>query len=359
MRVQVEKPYYLRHIGPGVKDQHELIMRVLEVREPFGIESLAWATRPDPSPGPRDVVIRLGALSLNYRDRLVIDGVGRWRAAGPRIPVSDGVGVVVAAGRAVTRFAVGDRIAPVFYPKWIDGPPAAEKMEGALGGAAADGLYAEYAVVEETAAVRVPDHLSDQEAATLPCAGVTAWNGIAEGHPPRDGETVVILGTGGVALFALQFAKLFGARAIITSSSDAKLTRARELGADAGINYRTTPDWPRAVRELTDGRGADLVADTAGTLPEAIDAVRVGGTVAFIGLLRMRADVDLVRLMGSSATIRAIDVGSRAMFESMNRAIERAKLRPVIDRTFAFGEARDAFRYLAEGGHFGKVCAGV
>jgi NADPH:quinone reductase-like Zn-dependent oxidoreductase len=335
-------------------------MRVLEVREPFGVGSIAFATRPDPAPGPRDVVVQLRALSLNYRDRLVVDGVGRWRPPGPRIPVSDGAGVVVATGGAVTRFATGDRVAPIFYPRWTDGRPAPEKMEVSLGGAAADGLYAEYAAVDESAAVAVPAHLGDEEAATLPCAALTAWNAVAEGAPPREGDTVAVLGTGGVALFALQFAKLFGARAIVTSSSDAKLARARELGADAGINYRTTPDWARALRELTDGRGADLVVDTAGELALAIDAVRVGGTVAFVGLLRgTRADVDLVKLMGSSAIIRAIDVGSRAMFESMNRAIEAAALRPVIDRTFAFDDAHEAFRYLGSGAHFGKVCVRV
>jgi NADPH:quinone reductase-like Zn-dependent oxidoreductase len=332
-------------------------MRVLEVREPFGVGALAFTTRPEPVAGPHDIIVRLGALSLNYRDRLVLDGIGRWRAAEPRIPVSDGAGVVVATGSAVSRFKEGDRVAPIFYPRWIGGPPENEKMEGALGGVAADGLYAEHVVVDEAAAVRVPSHLTDEEAATLPCAAVTAWNAIAGSGSPDAGETVVVLGTGGVALFALQFAKLFGARAIVTSSSDAKLARARELGADAGINYRTTPDWPRALRSLTDGKGADLVVDTAGSLAESIEAVCVGGRIAFVGLVRgTHSDVDLVKLMGSSATIRAIDVGSRAMFESMNSSVESARLRPVIDRTFAFDEAPDAFRYLAAGAHFGKVC---
>jgi NADPH:quinone reductase-like Zn-dependent oxidoreductase len=331
-------------------------MRVLEAREPFGVDSLAFATRPDPFPGPRDLVLRMKALSLNYRDRLVTDGIGRWRPLAPRIPLSDGLGIVVDTGAAVTRFRSGDRVAPIFYPKWTDGEPSPERMQVALGGAMTDGVYAEYVVVDERAAVAVPAHLSDAEAATLPCAAVTAWNAVAEGPPLGESDTVVVLGTGGVALFALQFAKLFGARVVITSSSDAKLARARELGADDGINYRTTPNWPRAVRELTDGRGPDLVVDTAGELPQSIEAVRVAGRIAFVGVLRTRADVDLVKLMGSSATIRAIDVGSRAMFESMNRAIALSKLRPVIDRTFGFDEARDAVRYLSEGGHFGKVC---
>ena len=335
-------------------------MRVLEAREPFGIDSLTFTTRADPTPGPRDIVVQMKALSLNYRDHLVVDAVGRWRPRGPRIPVSDGAGVVVARGPDVTRVREGDRVAPIFYPMWIDGPPAAEKMDVSLGGAMFDGLYAEYAVMDEAAVAHVPSHLTDEEAATLPCAAVTAWNAIAEGTPLRQNDTVVVLGTGGVALFALQFARLFGARVIGTSSSDAKLARARELGASAGINYRTTPDWPGQVRELTDGRGADLVVDTAGSLAEAIDAVRVGGSIAFIGLLAgTRSEVDLIQFMGKSATIRAIDVGSRAMFESMNRAIESAGLRPVIDRTFAFDQACDAFRYLGSGAHFGKVCVRV
>jgi NADPH:quinone reductase-like Zn-dependent oxidoreductase len=332
-------------------------VRVLEVREPFGIDALAFATRPDPTPGPAEVVVRLQALSLNYRDHLVVNGFGRWRPPASRIPVSDGAGVVVATGSRVSRLKEGDRVAPIFYPLWLDGGPAPHKMDNPLGGAAADGLYAEYAAVDEAGVVLIPPHLTLEEAATLPCAAVTAWNGVAERTQLREGDTAVILGTGGVSLFALQFAKAAGARVIITSSSDAKLARAGQLGADAGINYRTTPDWPRRVRELTAGAGADLVVDTAGSLAEAIDAVRVGGTIAFIGLLAgTRADIDLIQLMGKSATIHAIDVGSRAMFESMNERIAAAGLRPVIDRVFPFDEASEAFRYLASGAHFGKVC---
>jgi NADPH:quinone reductase-like Zn-dependent oxidoreductase len=266
-------------------------MRVLEAREPFGIDALTFTTRPNPVPGPRDVVVQLTALSLNYRDHLVVDGINRWRPPGPRIPVSDGAGVIIGCGAEVTRVKVGDRVAPIFYPMWIDGGPAPEKMDVSLGGSRADGLYAEYAVIDEQSVVRVPSHLTDEEAATLPCAAVTAWNAIAEGTPLREGNTVVVLGTGGVALFAMQFAQLFGARVIVTSSSDAKLERARDLGASAGINYRTTPDWPRQLRELTDGRGADLVIDTAGALDEAVS---VGGRIAFIGLLvGMRREIDL------------------------------------------------------------------
>lgn len=260
-------------------------MRVLELREPFGTDSLVFSNRPDPVPGVGEVVVGMLALSLNYRDRLVVDGFDRWRSAASRIPLSDGVGTVVAAGPHVSRVKEGDRVAPIFYPRWIEGVPVSARMGNALGGAASDGVYAEYVLAHESSVVAVPDHLTHEEAATLPCAAVTAWNGVAEPGRRRDGETVLVLGTGGVALFALQFACGSGARVIITSSSDEKLARARALGADAGINYRTTKDWPNAVRQITDGAGADLVVDTAGTLADAIDAVRVGGTIAYIGLL--------------------------------------------------------------------------
>jgi NADPH:quinone reductase-like Zn-dependent oxidoreductase len=205
--------------------------------------------------------------------------------------------------------------------------------------------------------VHVPGHLTDEEAATLPCAGVTAWNAIISFENIAPGDSVVVLGTGGVSLFALQFARFLGARVIVTSSSDQKLARAKELGAAAVINYKMRPDWPKAVVELTDGAGADHVVDTAGNLKEAIASVRVGGTVAFVGLLiGMTSEVDLVTFMGKSARVEAIDVGSRARFEAMNKAIEFHLTRPVVDRVFGFSELREALNYLKEGRHFGKVC---
>jgi NADPH:quinone reductase-like Zn-dependent oxidoreductase len=336
------------------------VMRVLEVREPFGIDSLMFVERPRPEPRAGEVLIRMRALSLNYRDLLVVDGVNRWRAQEPRVPASDGAGDVVGIGDGVTRVKVGDRVAPIFYPHWIDGGPAPEKMDVALGGAGLDGLFAEYVVAHESSVVRVPESLSFVEAATLPCAAVTAWNGVAEEGRLRPGDTVVVLGTGGVALFAMQFARLSGARVIVTSSSDTKLERARSLGAAEGVNYRTTSDWAARVRELTNGRGADLVVETAGTLNESIAAVRVGGAIAFVGFLTgVTAEINLLALMGASARVQAIDVGSRAMFESMNRAIDAGGVKPVIDRVFDFDDARDAFRHLASRTHFGKVCVTV
>ena len=248
-------------------------------------------------------------------------------------------------------------MAPIFNPKWLDGRATAEKMELPLGGAVADGVLAEYTLFDEDSVVHVPEHLSDEEAATLPCAAVTAWNAVVSSGQIVPGDTVVVLGTGGVSIFALQFARFLGARVIITSSSDQKLARAKQLGAAAGVNYKTVRDWPKAIVELTAGYGADHVVDTVGGLREAIAAVRVGGTIAFVGLLTgMNADVDLVAFMGKSVRVQAIDVGSRAMFDAMNRAIQFHAMRPVVDRVFRFSEAGDALRYLAEARHFGKIC---
>jgi NADPH:quinone reductase-like Zn-dependent oxidoreductase len=332
-------------------------MRAFEIREPRGIESLTMVERPDPSPGPGQICVELRAFSLNYRDLLVVRGVDRWRPAVPRIPLSDAVGVVTVVGPNVRGVTVGDRVAPIFYPNWLEGGASDEKLSSPLGGAVADGVLAERAIFDERSVVHVPEYLSDEEAATLPCAGVTAWNAIATGRSIAPGDAVVVLGTGGVSMFALQFARLMGAFIIVTSSSDEKLARAREFGADEGINYRTTPAWPDAVKELTGGVGADHVIDTVGRLQEAIAAIRVGGSVVFVGLLAgLSAPVDLVALMGKSARLRAVDVGSRAMFAAMNRAIDRHRLQPIVDRVFSFSDASNALRYLSEAGHVGKVC---
>lgn len=331
-------------------------MRVIEIGGKFGIDSLKVVERPVPVPGPGQIVLSVRAVSLNYRDLLVVNGVNRWRPASARVPVSDAVGVVEAAGSGVSRVKQGDRVAPIFYPKWLEGEVSPEKLASPLGGAVADGVLAEYMVVDETSVVPVPPHLSDEEAATLPCAGVTAWNAVICAGRFGPGDTVVVLGTGGVSVFAMQFAKMLGARVIVTSSSDQKLARAAQLGASAGINYASM-DWPRAVLEITEGVGGDHVVDTVGDLEKAVTAVRVGGTVAFVGLLSgMNSKVDLVALMGKSARIQAIDVGSREKFMNMNRAIAFHAIRPVVDRVFGFSETAQAFQHLAEATHFGKIC---
>ena len=335
-------------------------MKAFELRDPFGVDSLKLVERPAPCAGPGQVLLKMKAFSINYRDLLVVDGVGRWKPPRGRVPVSDGVGVVTALGNGVSRVNVGDRVAPIFYPRWLEGKVAAEKMGHALGGAAADGVLAEYTVFDEASVVRVPAHLSDGEAATLPCAGLTAWNALLTFGNITPGDSIVVLGTGGVSIFALQFARFRGARVILTSSSDEKLERAKELGAAAVINYRSKTDWPNVVVELTNGCGADYVVDTVGGLKEAIAAVRLGGAVACVGLLRgMAVEVDLVTFMGRSARIEGVDVGSREMFEAMNRAIEFHAMRPVIDRVFGFTQLPEALDYLREARHFGKVCLRV
>jgi NADPH:quinone reductase-like Zn-dependent oxidoreductase len=332
-------------------------MRVVEIRDGFGVDSLKLAERPNPVPGTGQVVLKMKAFSINYRDLLVVNGVGRWKPPLGRVPLSDGAGIVAATGSGMSRVKVGDRVAPIFYPKWLEGRAAKEKMGQALGGAAADGVLAEYTLFDESSVVHVPAHLTDEEAATLPCAGVTAWTALIPFGDFSPGESVVVLGTGGVSIFALQFARFRGARVIVTSSSDQKLARAKELGAAAVINYEATPDWPKAVLELTNGVGADYVVDTVGDLKQSIAAVRLGGAVAFVGLLiGMAAEVDLVSFMGKCARVQAVDVGSRAMFEAMNKAIEFHAMRPVVDRVFDFSEAREALNYLREARHFGKVC---
>lgn len=332
-------------------------MKVVEIRDGFGVGSLKLAERPDPVPGTGQVVLKMKAFSINYRDLLVVNGVGRWKPPLGRVPLSDGVGIVAATGNGVSRVKVGDRVAPIFYPKWLDGRVASEKMGQALGGAAADGVLAEYTLFDESSVADVPAHLTDEEAATLPCAGVTAWSALIPFGDFSPGESVVVLGTGGVSIFALQFARFRGARVMVTSSSDQKLARAKELGAAAMINYKATPDWPKAVVELTEGVGADYVVDTVGGLKEAIAAVRVGGTVAFVGLLiGMTSEIDLVTFMGKSARVQAVDVGSREMFEAMNKAIESHAMHPVVDRVFGFSELGEALNYLREARHFGKVC---
>jgi NADPH:quinone reductase-like Zn-dependent oxidoreductase len=340
----------------GGADTH---MKVIEISDKFGVDSLQLVERPHPVPGPGQVVLKMKAFSINYRDLLVVSGVGRWKPPLGRVPLSDGVGIVAAVGKGVSRVKVGDRVAPIFYPKWLDGRVAAGKMGQALGGGAADGVLAEYTLFDESSVVAAPAHLTDEEAATLPCAGVTAWNAVCLGGM-KPGDSLVVLGTGGVSIFALQFGRFLGARVIVTSSSDQKLARAKELGAAEVVNYKTEPDWPKAVVELTDGLGADYVVDTVGGLKEAIAAVRLGGTVAFVGLLSgMTSEVDLVTFMGKCARVEAVDVGSREMFEAMNKAIAFHAMRPVVDRMFGFSELREALNYLREARHFGKVCLGA
>lgn len=323
-----------------------------------GIAALRLEDRPVPQPGPGQLRVRMTAAALNYRDLLVINGTAAWKPAEPRIPVSDGVGVVDAIGEGVSRFRPGDRVAGIFLPHWLEGELTPEKHVLPLGGAAADGVLAEYRVFDEQTVVAVPQHLTDAEAATLPVAALTAWHAVHRRSRVQPGDTVLIQGTGGVSLFAAQFVHALGGRAIVTSSSDHKLERARALGAAETINYRTAPEWQDAVLALTGGRGVDHVMEVVGgeNLNRSLHAVRLGGTISFIGLIAgFSAPIDVWQFVAKNVQLHGIETGSREMFEEMNAFISAHGLRPVIDRTFGFAEFPDAMRYLESGKHFGKV----
>jgi len=322
------------------------------------IDALRRCERPDPKPGTAQILVRIQAVSLNYRDLMIARGHYMGGPVGSNvIPLSDGAGEVIAAGSAVKRFRVGDRVAGTFFRNWIDGAPPQGPLV-ALGAPPADGVLAEYVVFDEQDAVAVPAHLSVEAAAALPCAAVTAWRALVELGRVAPGETVLLIGTGGVSIFALQFARLAGARVLITSSSDGKLKRARSLGADGCINYRTNPDWEREVMKLTDGRGVDHVLEVggSGTLSRSIASVAVGGRIALIGVLTGVGDPGSpYGLLGRQASIHGVFVGSRGHFERMNAAIAVNRLEPIVDRIFRFDEAAAAYRYLESGAHFGKV----
>jgi len=333
-------------------------MKVYEVRKgSTTLEGLARAERPDPQPGWHEVLIRVRAVSLNYRDHMVV--VGRYIGGAVNrdtIPCSDGAGEVVAVGPGVTRFKTGDRVAGTFFQVWPDGPRA--KLYPALG-VPLDGTLAEYVTLQEEGVVAIPASLSFEEAATLPCAGVTAWSALMVlGNRVKAGDTVLCLGTGGVSIHALQFAKAAGAKVIVTSSSDEKIERALALGAAAGINYRTHPEWEKEVQRLTNGRGVDHVVEVGGvgTLARSYQSIGFGGKIALIGFLGgPPGQQDPYALMMKAGTLVGIGVGSTAMFEEMNRAIEVNGIKPVVGRVFAFDQAAEAFRCLAAGDFFGKV----
>lgn len=332
-------------------------MRAFVFEDRFSPDALRLVERPQPKPGPGQALVRVRANSLNYRDLVVASGGYGRHVKLPLIPVSDGAGEVVEVGAGVTRVQPGSRVAAIFMQSWLAGGLTEESAKSALGGAM-DGMLAEYVVLDEDGLVPIPEHLSYAEAATLPCAAVTAWNALVVEGGMRAGESVLVLGTGGVSIFALQFARLHGARVIATSSSDDKLARAIALGASDGINYRQTPEWSKRVLELTGGAGVDHVVEVggAGTLPQSFRAVRFGGRISLIGVLsEPGAQVDPRPLLMKGVRLQGIYVGSREMFASMNRAVALSGLRPVIDRVFPFVEAAEAYRYMKAAGHFGKI----
>lgn len=331
-------------------------MKAYEV-EQFGIDNLRIVERETPRPVAGEVLVKMHAASLNYRDVMVVSGTYNPRMKLPAIPFSDGAGEIIEIGESVTRWNVGDRVCSTLIAGWIDGGPSAETAKTAIGAGGSEGVLSEYRVFGESSLVSVPKHLSFEEAATLPCAAVTAWNALVVSGNMKPGDTVLTLGTGGVSIFAIQFAKLFGATVIATSSSDEKLEKVKGLGADHVINYRSREDWDKAVLELTDGRGVNHVVEVGGTgtLTKSVKAVRVGGHIALIGALDMVGEFNPIPVFMKAIRVQGIFVGSRAMFEDLNIFIVKENIKPVIDRTFGFDEAKEALRYMESGSHFGKI----
>jgi NADPH:quinone reductase-like Zn-dependent oxidoreductase len=332
-------------------------MKSFEIRE-FGIDKLALVDRDIPRPGAYEVLVKMTAASLNFRDYMVVKGVYNPRMKLPMVPLSDGSGIVEEVGPGVTRVKKGERVAMAFMQSWVDGPPTPEKSKSALGGAI-NGVLREYGVFHEQGLVPVAKNLTDIEAASLPCAAVTAWHALFEHAPMAPGESVLLQGTGGVSLFALQFAHAAGFRTIVTSSSDEKIAKAKALGADETINYKRNPDWEKEARTLTDGLGVHHVIEVGGsdTMPRSLAAVRTHGIISMIGVLSgVQATVSPAPILMNSLRIQGIYVGSRAMFERMNQAIAFHNTKPVIDRVFPWTEFKQALQHMESQSHFGKIC---
>jgi NADPH:quinone reductase-like Zn-dependent oxidoreductase len=330
-------------------------MRAYQLPQATGIDALVKLDLPTPRPGPRQVLVKVAACSLNFRDLAIALGNYRMPIKPDLVPLSDGAGDVVEIGPGVTRVTVGDRVAGCFFQRWVAGPPAPDTHASALGGSI-DGMLREYAVLEEDGLVKIPAHLSLLEGATLPCAALTAWNALVEHARIIAGQTVLVQGTGGVSIFALQLARLMGAQVIVTSSSDQKLARAKQLGATHGVNYKAIPEWEKAVVELTDG-GVDHAVEVGGpgTLAQSLRAIRIGGKISLIGVLAGAAEINPMLIFSRRANVQGISVGSLQMFEAMNRAIAVRGLKPIIDKVFSFDEAAAAYRHLQSAQHFGKV----
>jgi NADPH:quinone reductase-like Zn-dependent oxidoreductase len=307
--------------------------------------------------GDRQVSVAIKAVSLNYRDILVGQNTYFCPINDGLVPCSDGAGEVVAVGKDVRGLKVGDRVASLFFPNWQGGRADGDSIAGALG-AEGGGVLTERFVAEESGLIKLPDSISYSEGATLSCAALTAWNSLFEAGDLKPGQTVLLLGTGGVSIYALQFAKAAGATVIITSSDDGKLAHAKQLGADHSINYRTHPEWQNEVRRVTNGRGVDVVIEVGGpgTLERSLASVCTGGRIAYIGVLTgLAGQANPVALIPTMASINGIFVGSRAMFANMLKAIETHSIHPVIDREFPFDQAPAALEYMRSGGHFGKI----
>lgn len=334
-------------------------MKAFEITQ-FGIENLKIVEREMPVPAANEVVIKFHAASLNYRDVMVAKGTYNPRMNLPAIPFSDGAGEIVEVGSGVTKWIVGDRVCPSVVQTWIDGEPTAATSKTAIG-AGIDGVLREYGAFSEESVVKIPEHLSFEEAATLPCAALTAWYALVDSGKVKSGDTILTLGTGGVSVFAVQMAKHFGARVIATSGSDEKIEKIKHLGADETINYKTTPDWDKTVLEMTEGRGVDHVIEVGGTgtLQRSVKAVRVGGHIALIGALDTSGEFNPIPVFMKGIRVQGIFIGSRRMFEEMNAEIAGMDLKPVIDRTFEFEQACEALKYMESGTHFGKIVINI
>lgn len=324
-----------------------------------GLDNLSVVEVPDPEPGPGEVLVRVRAATLNYRDLLTVEGgYGSRQRTENLIPVSDGAGEVIAVGDGVARFAAGDRVVANFFQEWIAGEPDETRLHSGLGGQI-DGMAAELRVLPEYGLCHTPDHLSDAEAAALPCAALTAWSAVVDQGEVQPGDLVLTQGSGGVSVFALQFAKLAGAEVIATSSSDGKLSRLKDLGADHLINYAETPEWARPAREISGGRGLDMVVEVggAGTLEQSIKAVRLGGAVMLIGVLSgANHEFRLPLVVTRKIRLEGVTCGSREQFEAMLRAIDKSGLKPALDdRRFGLDELPEAMAHMREGRHFGKI----
>ncbi len=332
-------------------------MRAWQVEGEWGIDHLKMIETEARRPGAGEALVRMRAASVNYRDLLTVQGMGGTRRL-PLIPFSDGAGEVIAVGEGVTRVKAGDKVCPMFFEGWIEGRPDAYKRSRPLGGPLPGVLQEEF-VAKADAVSPIPKGWSFEEAATLPCAGLTAWRALMVEGELKAGETVLVQGTGGVSIFALQFAKMAGARVIVTSSSDEKLERAKALGADETINYKTQPEWAKAALELTGGAGVDHVVEVggAGTLNQSLEAAKVGGRIEVIGVLSgFSQQIAMPTLFGKNLRMIGLSVGSREMFEGMVAAIDKAGMKPVIDKTFTFDQLPDALRCMKDAGHFGKIC---
>lgn len=338
-------------------------MRVLEASPTFDLADLKPVERPDPpTPGPGQILVRMKAVALNFRDVMVATGHDRWRPPAGRILGSDGVGIVAAIGPDTQRIEVGQRVMTTILPNWISGPLTIEKRSGGLGGPAADGVMAEWALLDAAGVVLAPDYLTDAEAATLPAAALTAWHALTRAGSLRPEATVLVEGTGGVSLFALQLAAAAGARVIATSSSEAKLERLTGLGAAATLNYAKQPEWGAGVIALTDGRGVEHAIDIGGatTLNQSIVSVGMEGVVSIVGLIGgLNAQVNLAEVFQKNLRLDGIETGPRIMLEEMLVWYEAKRLRPLVDKVFVFDDAEAAFRHLQSGRHMGKVCLAI